>query len=97
MRGDADGEAIVMIGITQENIERLLQGQPAEVPLDKVNIPGLRLMLMYGQTERHIIRIFEQAGLVAPGTASDMPEVKDPAEQYHFNRTDPDGGSWRPA
>lgn len=90
LRGEnADGSVTVILGLTEENITRLTEGEPILVPLDRVRIPGVKVLITYGETERHVVAALERRGLVPPGTASDMPTLVNPGDEYHVEFKEP--------
>ena len=70
----ADGNPLVFLGLTGENVTRLAAGEPILIQLADLGLPSMQVALMYGKTERHITAQLERLGLLPPGTASDMPE-----------------------
>lgn len=80
-RVDLGGKATVLVGLSGENVARLLAGEQIMVNMEEMGVPGIQVVIMYGKTERHIAGELEQHGLLPPGTASDMPEPK-PGERY---------------
>lgn len=94
MRGDdPNGAKVAILGITQENVQRLMAGEPIAVPLHEIGIHEVRVVIVYGDTEQKIIRRLEELGAVPPGTASDMPAVKKADDQFTFNTREE--GEWK--
>lgn len=73
---DEAGQPIVILGITGENVARMAAGEPVLVNMTELGLPPMKVILMYGKTERHITAELELHGLLPPGTASDMAEPK---------------------
>lgn len=76
-----DGDPLVFLGLSAVNVTRLTGGEPIVVDLAALNLPPMRVVIGYGETERHIVGAIERVGLVPPGTASDMPA---PSPGGHF-------------
>lgn len=56
----------LLLGLTGENVTRLIAGEPIMVPAARMKILGLPLIkvfIMYGKTEQEIIRTFKDYGI----------------------------------
>lgn len=67
---------MVLLGLSGENISRLIAGEPIHVDLAALDLPTTLIAITYGKTERHIAAEWERHGLLPPGTASDIPEPR---------------------
>lgn len=69
----ADGRVLILLGLSQGNIDRLRQGQPLHV--DPTVLLGLKptdviggIAILYGETEGAIARALEEAGVITDTT-----------------------------
>jgi hypothetical protein len=65
------GGLIVLLGITPRNVEKLKDGDPMYLDLAELGAPGVKLTIIYGQTERAIMAELRAAGLELPAAAED--------------------------
>ncbi len=75
-RGDVNGVPLVFLGLSAQNITRLVAGEPIVVNMDTLGLAETRVVIMYGRTERHIAAELERHEYLPPGFASDMPEPR---------------------
>lgn len=70
-----DGMTVLVMGITEENIERLKQGRPMAVaPMDfgcaaVTRADRMKISILYGRTHRDIVDQFAEAGIRMPDGA----------------------------
>lgn len=51
---------LVLLGLSELNIQKLKEGKPILVNGGDVGIPGKEIVIMYGQTEQDIAKELEQ-------------------------------------
>lgn len=64
--GQIDGQPLLVLGLTTENLQRLVAGQPIDVPreaLDAVGYQGKRVMIIYGRTEQDLVAELKRSQL----------------------------------
>lgn len=71
-RGD---RKLLVLGLTGENITRLLAAEPAVVNLDEFGITGIDLVIDYGKTGNDLIDAWLRLGLLDEGTANRLRQV----------------------
>lgn len=67
-----EGGEYLLLGVTGENIKRLLAGQPIRLTTEThgAGIPlGWRILIVYGETEKAVVNILRDAGLFTAETA----------------------------
>lgn len=64
-----DGGHMILLGVTPANLRRLKDGQPILVECDELGLPGARIMIMFGQTERAIYAELRAGGIELPDDA----------------------------
>lgn len=57
---DKDGQPVVLLGLSGENVTRLMADEPISVDLAELGLPPLRITLMGGRTEAAIVGRLEQ-------------------------------------
>lgn len=57
-----DGHS-VLLGITSTDVQNLVGGQALIVPLDTLSLPGEALVIVYGETERHVVAQLRSVGV----------------------------------
>jgi hypothetical protein len=62
----SDGGQLVLLGITPARLRDLKDGQPIYVECDDLGLPRVRIVLVFGQTERAIIAEMRAAGAELP-------------------------------
>lgn len=61
-RADGKGHTI-LLGVTPANLRRLRDGQPILVECDELGLLGVRITIVFGQTERAIMADLRAAGI----------------------------------
>lgn len=51
---------LVIFGLSKMNLEKLQEGKPIAFDGSIVGVPGVRFLIMYGETELHIIHEIEE-------------------------------------
>lgn len=64
----ADGDTLLLLGLSRLNTRWLLRGQPIRVNGLDVGLPGLQVLIVGGETEDAIITELVKLGLVGPDT-----------------------------
>jgi hypothetical protein len=54
----------LLIGLSLENVKRLMNGQPIAFELSAIGLRGGRCIIMYGQTEDHIAKDLADGGFL---------------------------------
>lgn len=57
--GDDQGRKLLLLGLTEKNLQRLRNGEPIDVPragLEKAGLAELRVIVVYGETNDDIFR-----------------------------------------
>jgi hypothetical protein len=52
---------MIILGFSQENIKRLMDGKPISFEGSQVGIEGKRVLIVYGETEIQIIHDLQEA------------------------------------
>lgn len=68
-----DGAPIVILGITDENVTRLLAGDPIGLDLSELELPSIKVFVFHGKDEQALMEKFEEQGLVPDGLSKNMP------------------------
>lgn len=68
---DNSAQPVVLLGLSGENVTRLMAGEPIRIDLAEVGIPGLKIALIGGRTEAHILAQLEQHFGPLPFTCPD--------------------------
>lgn len=65
-----DGRPLLLLGLSGENITRLLAGEPVSIDVGQLgeSMPQMQIGIMYGKTENDIADQLRTAGLIGPGT-----------------------------
>lgn len=72
---DPDGKPIIFLGLSRENITRLVAGQPIRVVGDSVGVPSLAaITIVFGETEKQILQDMRDAGFQLPPVSDWHPE-----------------------
>lgn len=58
----SDGVEFILLGLSGENVTRLVAGEPILLSLSEVGLDGFELSIIYGQTEADIIKDLESIG-----------------------------------
>ena len=56
----------VLLGITAENVERLLAGQPILLNLKDIGLPSQQIAIIYGPTIADLMDQLRENGMVLP-------------------------------
>jgi hypothetical protein len=73
----ADGDTLLLLGLSRLNARWLLRGQPIRVNGIDVGLPGLQVLIVGGETEDAITAELTKLGLVGPATpAEDQGELR---------------------
>jgi hypothetical protein len=59
-----DGKAIAMIGLTGENITRLVAGEPILFDMSEFGMPPCMFTIAYGKTERDLLVPLAERGII---------------------------------
>lgn len=59
---------LVMIGLSQENVNRLRQGMPILFNGGDVNLPDIQIAIVYGRTEEELAEVFVTAAAGLSGS-----------------------------
>lgn len=62
----------VFLGITKENVDRMAKNQPILKDLAQIGLPGLAVVILYGETEEELV-----ADLTALGGVDANTKVED--------------------
>lgn len=60
LRGDLN--TTITLGITKENLHRLVNGKPIVVEGDEVRLKGTKLLIHYGETMEDLAKQLREAG-----------------------------------
>lgn len=63
-----DGDALLLLGLSRRNVERLLAGQPMKIYGQDVGMPGLVVVIVGGDTEESIQAELTRTGLLDEGS-----------------------------
>jgi hypothetical protein len=66
-----DGTKLIVLGLSRENTEKLLTDKPILVSLDQFGVPGVKVVLIGGETEYAMVDAFMDMGITL---RADMPE-----------------------
>lgn len=58
-----DGGTVILLGVTPANLRRLREGQPILVDAGELGVPGVKITITFGQTERAIVAELRAAGI----------------------------------
>lgn len=61
-----DGQPLVLLGLSGENVTRLMADEPIKVDLAQMGGPPILILLVGGRTEDEITRRLVDAGLLPP-------------------------------
>lgn len=78
-----DGGHLLLLGLTPANIRRMRAGEPILVDCADLGLPGVRVSIMFGQTERAIVAELRDAGFDLP---SDVDQSVRDVEAEHRRR-----------
>lgn len=63
-----EGKTLLLIGLSRENCRKLLKKQPIVFDAGELDIPGLHVSIVGGNTEADIARELRQFGLINANT-----------------------------
>jgi hypothetical protein len=69
---DSAGRPVIFLGLTGENMTRLMADEPIRVDLADLGGPACVVVLIGGRTERAITEQFESRGMVPAGAAAKL-------------------------
>jgi hypothetical protein len=72
-----DGKSLLLLGLSEGNVQRLKQGHPILVLGEDIGTPGSDYCILWGETEIDIIRELKSAGYLPP----DYPETYDDEQE----------------
>lgn len=64
----ADGTPLVVLGLSGENLTRMMADEPIMFSLSEVGLGRGRLVIVAGRTEETITKDLEEAGIIPKGT-----------------------------
>ncbi len=73
---EVNGQPMVFLGLSGENITRLIAGEPIMVNMNELGLPPLNVVIMYGKTERAIAAELMEHGFIPPSMAADLAEAE---------------------
>lgn len=60
----AGGPNVVLLGLSERNVELLKLGKPIQFDGKEIGIPGKKVFIMYGETEEDILDELRRAGIM---------------------------------
>jgi hypothetical protein len=69
--GMANGRPLVLIGLSGENMARLMSDEPIRFDLAELGLPPTVVLIVGGRTEDDIAANLREVGLLAPAGGSD--------------------------
>ena len=63
----ADGRPLLILGLSGENMTRLMANEPIRVELRDLGLPAIQVVILGGRTEAQIVEDLREAGLLIPG------------------------------
>ena len=66
-KGECDDGELILIGLSKQNIKKMLRGQPIYRNLSFAGIP-YTITIMYGEDEVEMHRVLRAEGVVGPDT-----------------------------
>lgn len=64
----ARGGNVVLLGLSRMNVERLMADMPILIDGAEVGLPGIKLAIIFGETEEQIAQELARQGLVDAST-----------------------------
>lgn len=61
-----DGRPLVVLGLSEENVSRLVAQKPVRLDLADVGLSPTEVVIVYGQTEADIEKKLAESGLLGP-------------------------------
>jgi len=71
-----DGKDLIGIGLSELNMNRLLEGKPIVIKGEEINFPDLEILIMGGANEAVIYKQLEDSGLVTMGKTKITPDAE---------------------
>lgn len=71
-----DGGTLVFLGVTPGSLRRLRDGQPILVDCEPLGLPGVKVTIVFGQTERSIVAELRALGVEVPGADEVLRDVE---------------------
>lgn len=71
------GEVMVGLGISEGNVRLLREGKPIVVNLKDMGLPGGKVLIMWGPTEREMYAQLRDMGWIGPDT-----DIRDQTQQH---------------
>jgi hypothetical protein len=72
----AEGRAIVGLGLSSENVRRLTEGKPIYLKLAEMKVTGpadeVEFLIYHGETEQALRDELKKAGLIGPDTVEQI-------------------------
>lgn len=72
---DADGHPGLVLGLTHENLEALMSGEPCGFGLTEIGLPNVRITVQYAHDDESLVRMWAASGRLPPGSALDVMEA----------------------
>jgi hypothetical protein len=78
IKARAHGETmdVVMLGLSRRNLETIETGRPLTFEGKCIEMPGVRFMLFFGETERGILEEFDKRGMLSQEWGGITPEQR---------------------
>jgi hypothetical protein len=71
---------VVMLGLSRRNVETIETGRPLTFDGNCISMPGVSVMIFFGETERGILEEFDKRGMLSREWGGVTPEQR--AEMY---------------
>jgi hypothetical protein len=71
------GEWVAGFGLSEGNIRRLRKGEPIMVNLKEMGLPGGKIVIMWGPTEREMYAQIRDLGMIGPET-----DIRDQTQEH---------------
>ena len=68
----ARGGNLVLLGLSRMNVDRMVAGLPVLFDGADVGLDGIRITIVYGETERAIIDQLDAEGVLGPGMRDEL-------------------------
>jgi hypothetical protein len=65
-----DNQPILILGLSGENVTRLMAHEPISMELATLGLPAMKLIIMGGRTEAAIVAELRDKGVLPPDTGS---------------------------
>ena len=70
----ADGRQLLILGLSEVDIENLRDGCPHAFPGEQVGISDLDVYLLHGETDHNILELLKRKGMVPQGAEPEKPD-----------------------